>query len=278
MLKNVFDPLSLATLVLSVTLAAAPSSSEAAFGGGHTFLHHPPHRFQRIADRNSFRIEPVSGQSGRPIPIVVTLPADLPNAADGPRGPVFLLFHGIPAEISFSVGFRIKGNWAVGVSDLGKLALLSKTGYAASFQVQAMLHLGADRPPLEQKLTIEIRATEPPPQPATTAAIVGNKPSEAAKPATMSPPEMLELLRRADRLLQTGDIESARLIYAELASHGNATAAVLMARTYDPDVLKKSFIVGLTPDAQQAQSWYLRAMELGEITAKQHFDRLSARH
>jgi TPR repeat protein len=83
------------------------------------------------------------------------------------------------------------------------------------------------------------------------------------------------LLRRADTLLHSADFESARLIYAALADNGIAQAAVLMAQTYDPEVLKKRFVVGMSPDIDKAMEWYRRAIELGESGARRRLDILA---
>jgi hypothetical protein len=267
-----------------VVVMGAPGNSHAASGSWRALYQHAaPGRIDPIADRTSFSVEAISGQGGRLIPVFVTLPHDILDAVGSAQGPVFLLFRGIPSEVSFSLGFRIKRNWMVGVGDVGKLALLSDAGFAGSLRIQVALYLGRERAPLLSEVNIDLHAApdvpEPPAPPAMTVTpvIVGTK-AVAASPKRTSTAtvEDVELLRRAETLLRAGDFESARLIYSEIASHGNAQAAVLMARTYDPAVLSNTFIAGMTADSQQARNWYMMAMELGETTAKQHFDRLAA--
>jgi TPR repeat protein len=83
------------------------------------------------------------------------------------------------------------------------------------------------------------------------------------------------LLDRAGTFFQNGDFESARLIYAELADRGSGRAAWRMAQTFDPDVLKSFFVVGVEPNSEKAKLWYSRAAERGVAEARERLKVLS---
>jgi TPR repeat protein len=148
--------------------------------------------------------------------------------------------------------------------------------------MQAVLYQGADLEPLIRDVLLDLK-------PADSAEVTSSAPTETASApsralsGTRPPPhirltsaEVTELLRRADTLLHAGDFQSARLIYSELADDGSAEAALLMAWTFDPDVLRTAFIVGMTPDVETAKHWYRKAAQLGAAGAQQRFDILAA--
>jgi TPR repeat protein len=146
-------------------------------------------------------------------------------------------------------------------------------------ELQAVLYWGMSKHHLTHAVRIDL--TEPLPAGSSpTVGVIGALPapltSNDRRPsASLAQPEIAELLRRAETLLQSGDFESARLIYSALADDGLAQAAMLMARTFDPEVLKDRFIVGMSPDAEKAKHWYRRAMALGDDGARRRLDLLA---
>jgi hypothetical protein len=105
---------------------------------------------------------------------------------------------------------------------------------------------------------------------ATTAA-----PPEVAPPAIppparrLDPSELASLLKRAKGLLAIGDIASARLLLERAADAQEASAALMLARTYDPAVLGTPDARSVTPDPAQARIWYRKAAEFGSQDAQQ---------
>lgn len=96
-------------------------------------------------------------------------------------------------------------------------------------------------------------------------------------PAVQPPPiarrldadELAALLKRARGLLAIGDIVSARLLLERAADAQEASAALLLARTYDPEVLGTPDARSITPDPAKAREWYRKAAELGSPDAQQ---------
>jgi hypothetical protein len=102
---------------------------------------------------------------------------------------------------------------------------------------------------------------------------------EPAKPAvqTLDPEEIAMLLKRAEDFLKIGDIAAARLALRRAATAGNAQAALTLGMTFDPAVLAEQGVLGLTPDEEQARTWYQRAADLGSSEAKRRLERLAVR-
>jgi TPR repeat protein len=85
--------------------------------------------------------------------------------------------------------------------------------------------------------------------------------------------DLKDLLARANRLLDKGDIVGARAIYQRAAELGSGAAALALGATYDPNRLWSLGALGLAGNRERARQWYLRASELGQSEAK---DRLTA--
>jgi hypothetical protein len=244
--------------------------------------------YGRLAQQEDFRVEEISSPSGISIPIVITFPKDLQQTAN--RGPVFLMFKGLPPEITLSAGFRVGHDaWAVAVNDVPNLAMSSPPGYQGSYRLAVTLHKGREVNPETRIISVHLGnatahepAVAPPPtQPAATVSPDVEAESAVAsipaKTGELSEGEETALLQNAAEMLKSGDIEAARLVYSELAAHGSGEAAHLMAQTYDPQVLEKYFVVGMQPDAGLARQWYGRAVELGYSEAKERLTTLNAK-
>jgi hypothetical protein len=71
------------------------------------------------------------------------------------------------------------------------------------------------------------------------------------------------MLRRADDLIKSGDLSSARLLLRRVAEAGDARAAFTLAGTYDPNVLNVLGLQDGAPDIALARLWCERAAQLG---------------
>lgn len=102
----------------------------------------------------------------------------------------------------------------------------------------------------------------------------------AAQPAPPPPAKSLDadtlagLMARARSLMTVGDIAAARLLLERAANARDATAAFLLAQTYDPAVLGTKDTRSITADAVAAHDWYRKAAELGSAEARQRLSQL----
>jgi hypothetical protein len=121
----------------------------------------------------------------------------------------------------------------------------------------------------------------PPPAAAAPAPASPFPPALAAAPAApqpqarhMDPDELAGLMQRAKGFLATGDLMSARLLLERAADSQEADAALLLAQTYDPDVLGTSDVRNITPEPAKARAWYQKAAQLGSADAQRRLAQL----
>jgi hypothetical protein len=131
---------------------------------------------------------------------------------------------------------------------------------------------------------LQARAPVPvvPPPAAQAALPAPAQPPQAATPQPappqvkhIEPQELATLMKRAKDMLAMGDIPSARLLLERAAEGQDATAALMLARTYDPAVLGTSDVRNITPEPDKARAWYQKAAQLGSAEAQQRLAQLS---
>ena len=103
----------------------------------------------------------------------------------------------------------------------------------------------------------------------------------AAVPATAPPgarridaEELATLLKRARSLISIGDFAPARLLLKRAADAQEASAALLLAQTYDPAVLGKQDMRSIAPDPALAREWYQKAARYGSVDAQQRLSQM----
>lgn len=106
-------------------------------------------------------------------------------------------------------------------------------------------------------------------------------PPEPPPPANTLPPTktldadtLAGLMARARSLMTVGDIAAARLLLERAANAQDATAAFVLAQTYDPAVLGTKDTRSITADAAAARDWYRKAAQLGSAEARQRLTQL----
>jgi TPR repeat protein len=91
----------------------------------------------------------------------------------------------------------------------------------------------------------------------------------------LSTEEIAELLARADTLLHSGDVASARLFYERAANAGDGRAALRIGATFDPSFLNRDVLRGVRGEPAEARLWYQRARDLGEPEAESRLRNLT---
>ena len=127
----------------------------------------------------------------------------------------------------------------------------------------------ASKEPAVRQVLLEdpARVSDPVPQSLVPAARAGN---EAAAPSkTLDAETLATLMTRARSMLTLGDIAAARLLLERAANAQDATAAFLLAQTYDPAVLGVRDTRSITPDPVMARDWYRKAASFGSAAAQQ---------
>jgi hypothetical protein len=157
----------------------------------------------------------------------------------------------------------------------GRLAALSGPSYTATTSPRQAAVRGFDAAPA---------SALPAPQPPRTAALTappavadGSAPDMAAFPTPR--PDDLGTARaaassdseatvdQARRLLARGHLVEGRALLKQAAGAGNSHAATVLAKTYDPAVLRTWHVKGAKVDPAEARHWYQKAEELGTLKA-----------
>jgi TPR repeat protein len=136
--------------------------------------------------------------------------------------------------------------------------------------------------PIRSVSTVAVAPTRAEITSAYQSALQGRAPAPAAAAATVAPPakaidgaraidadELAGLLKRARGLIAIGDIAAARLLLERAAGAQEASAALLLAQTYDPAVLGAPDMRSITPDPAMARDWYRKAAQFGSPEAQQ---------
>lgn len=87
--------------------------------------------------------------------------------------------------------------------------------------------------------------------------------------------EIATLVERGEGFLQNGDTAAARLLLRRAADAGHAQAAMALAATYDPVMLKEFGVLGVVPNVATARLWYERASQLGSAEAQRRLLQLA---
>ena len=120
-------------------------------------------------------------------------------------------------------------------------------------------------------------AVAPPPvapQQLAAASAVAAAPVAAPPARQLDPEEVALLMKRAKDLLATGDIPPARLLLRRAADAQEASAALLLAQTYDPEMLGTQDVRNINPDIAMARTWYQKAVQLGSADAQRRLAQL----
>ena len=230
----------------------------------------------RVARDGAFSVSDIRGVSGRP----TAIPVSLPSARSADYS--LIMVRGLPKTISLSSGFRFEDSWAVSLADVDSLAMFAPSDFDGRFNLEVQLIKGQDQTPEKVSVAVEIR-----PRTASIASGSGVisqtayggestrlgererivAPAPVAAPQKVSAKEETNMMEQGNRLLQTGDITAARMVFERIGRRGSAVGAYGAGLTYDPDYFRTSKVVGLRPDAKKAKDWYKKAADLGNAEA-----------
>ncbi|WP_456620802.1 MULTISPECIES: hypothetical protein [unclassified Bradyrhizobium] len=142
--------------------------------------------------------------------------------------------------------------------DLRAPSTPSREAIASAYQT-ALQAQGPVQGPVQAPVQapVPVAAQPPPPPPAKTLE------------KTLDADTLAGLMARAKSLLTVGDIVAARLLLERAANARDATAAHLLAQTYDPAVLGTSDARRIAADVTAARDWYQKAAALGSAEARQ---------
>ena len=91
----------------------------------------------------------------------------------------------------------------------------------------------------------------------------------------LDPDELASMRQRADDFIKSGDLSSARLLLERGAEAGDARATLMLAGTFDPNVLKTLGFQEGAADIATARFWYDRAQKLDAAEAPRRIQELA---
>jgi TPR repeat protein len=104
---------------------------------------------------------------------------------------------------------------------------------------------------------------------------------QAAAPSfpvrTLDQAEISLLTKQGEQFIAAGDLVTARMVFQRAAEAGDAYAAMALGATYDPGVLAKLGVVGMSADVEKARNWYQKAESLGSAEATKRLRMLANR-
>ena len=238
-----------------------------------------------------------SGIVNEPLQLGISVTAPSPGAS--------VTLKGLPSGARLTAGKRIGANdWRVPAQEISAAAVIPPDDFTGQITVTAELrgddgdalvggsvHLAwAPASPGTPATLQQPQALPTPPPPAvrpqqalSPAAPSSTAPSSSTAAApplpivrTLDPREIASFLNRAQDLIAAGDLPSARLLLRRAAEAQNARAALALAQTYDPLVLKQYGSSAPAADVATARNWYERAREWGAPDVQRQLDALEA--
>ncbi len=140
---------------------------------------------------------------------------------------------------------------------------VSKDSQTAAFSQSAVISRSIEsvqpgEPPGDQVLLATPQASAAPAQ----------IPSSKGASRRLGPEEIKLFVTRGEQLLATGDIVAARIVLQRAAESDDAAAALALGAAYDPNVLARLGVVGISADLEKARTWYHKAESLGSADAR----------
>lgn len=181
-----------------------------------------------------------------------------------------VLIDGLPAGATLNVG-RSAGSsgWRLMASDLHNALIRPPQGFAGAMDLSVVLRLADDGVADRKRVRLEWTA------PAPVVATQAMKPGFVFR--NLDRDEIDALVKRGEDFIASGDLAAARLVLQRAAEGGDAGAALTLAGTYDPLVLEKLGVQGLSADVAKARTWYERAKEFGSTEAPRRLELLASR-
>jgi hypothetical protein len=235
-----------------------------------------------------------SGTVNEPLQLGINVTAPSPSAS--------VTLKGLPSGARLTAGKRIGASeWRIPAQEISTAAVIPPDDFTGQITVSAELrgddgealvgssvHL-AWAPAMPAINTTPQQALPAAPSPAVrpqqalapAAPASITPPSTAATPPmpvvrSLDPREIASFLSRAQDLIAAGDLPSARLLLRRAAEAQNARAALALAQTYDPIVLKQYGSSAPAADVATARNWYERAREWGAPDVQRQLDALEA--
>jgi hypothetical protein len=198
----------------------------------------------------------------------VALPIEVGPTGAVPKGS-FVTIRGLPPAASLEDGHAVgPGWWAVPLSALSSLVVQMPEGVSGRSEMVISLIALDGRLLAQSRSALAIQSASSGPGPLPPPPPVAPKLTEQQRAGAE------RLLARGEAYLANGNIMGARDFFERAADAGLAVAALRLAATYDPSVLKRLETQGVAADVALARKWYEHARALGSPDADEPLRRL----
>jgi len=187
---------------------------------------------------------------------------------DGNRAGASIVLAGLAADTQLSAGSPLGvGGWRLDAGELEGLQIRPPRDFVGAMNITVDLRLPGDRLADTKALHLEWMAR--PERPPAAAPQAQSEPQPRSGVLHLDPGEIATLVKRGQDYLKNGDLVSARLLLQRAAAAGSADGAFALAQTFDPVVIARIGVIGVSPDAAKAREWYQKAAQLGSSLATQ---------
>lgn len=214
------------------------------------------------------------GIKNEPLPLGIRVADQTPGAT--------IKLSGLPADTKMTTGISVgAGEWRAAVKDLPRTAVIPPPDFVGQMNIVVELPDASGQSVQRNVVRLMWRQIAPRPaaaQPPQTpeAAAPSTKSAAAAESARqIDPAEIVALIKRGEALASSGDISAARLLLQRAAEAHNARAALELAATYDPTVMKQLGSNSARPDLALAKAWYQKARDWGAPDATKQLEALA---
>jgi hypothetical protein len=169
---------------------------------------------------------------------------------------------GLAAGSTLSAGAPAGPNmWRLSIEDLGDVVLAPPAGFVGGMDLSLELRLADQTAVGRAALQLEWRANDTLPPP---------------KSQRFGAAEIALMMEKGAALIGIGNVGGARMVLQHAAEAGDPAAALALAETYDPLVLRRMDVKGgITSDIGLANIWYEKAKDLGSIVASERLKSLA---
>jgi hypothetical protein len=215
--------------------------------------------------------------------VTVPLNASLRGALEGTN----LTVAGVPAGATVSPGRQLKsGLWRIEDAQLGSVTVHPTPGFSG--RVKLVLELRRADGTIVDRQPVRLDWAGPSREQASTglrpsSVPIMGAPARAATnlvehtPVTpLNQHEISILVLRGEEYLKAGQIAAARLVLQRAADAHDAGGTLMLGATYDPNILDRLGVLGLTADAETARFWYEKAKEFGSSEAPRRIEMLAS--
>jgi hypothetical protein len=192
---------------------------------------------------------------------------------------------GLPANARLTAGVPTSlTEWRLAADEVSGAKVIPPSEFVGTVDLSAELHnpdgtilVGSVLQLTWQPLPVATAAVMPAPQLLPTAPpSLPRQPEPTATAEAMTANAIAALVRRAQEMLATGDIREARALLMQAADAHDARAALILAKTFDPNVARQPTSADPGPDIAQARGWYQRARDWGSPDAQRQLDALAS--